>query len=137
MTIYLDTSSLVKLYLEERDTADIQRLVRAADAVVTSVLAYPETRATFARRRRERLLTPAAAAAAVTQFDADWGRFVRIACGSELAQAAGQLADTHGLRGGDAVHLASFEALLAGCTDTDIRFSSADDRLNRAARALG
>lgn len=28
------------------------------------------------------------------------------------------------------------EALLAGCADDDVRFSSADGRLNRAARAL-
>jgi hypothetical protein len=55
----------------------------------------------------------------------------------ELALQAGRLADTHALRGGDAVHLASFGALVARCDDADLRFSSADVRLSRASRALG
>jgi predicted nucleic acid-binding protein len=137
VTLYLDTSSLMKLYVEEWDGDRIQQLVSAADVVVTSALAYPEARATLARRRRERLMTPTEAASARAQLDADWPHFVVIACGDDLAQAAGRLAETLGLRGGDAVHLASFEDLLGRCPDDDVRFSSADARLNRAARQLG
>lgn len=137
MTLYLDTSNLVKLYLNEPDSGPIAKLVADADVVVTSVLAYPEARATFARRRRERLLTLAQTTAVVRQFDDDWRRFVVITFGDELALAAGRLADRHGVRGGDAVHLAAFEDLLARCDDADIRFSCADDRLVRAARSLG
>ena len=51
MTVYLDTSSLVKLYVDEPDADDVQRIVGEADVVATSVLAYPEARAAFARRR--------------------------------------------------------------------------------------
>ncbi len=136
MTLYLDTSSLVKLYLDEPGAREIQQLVREADVVVMSVLAYPEARATLARRRRERLMTPAEASSAVKQLDADWPRFVALSFGDELALAAGRLADAHGLRGGDAVHLASFEDLVTRCADGDVRFSCADDRLSRAARSL-
>ena len=137
MTLYLDTSSLMKLYVDESDGDRIQALVGAADVVVTSALAYSEARATLARRRRERLMTASEAASARDRLDADWARFVVVACGHELARAAGHLADRHGLRGADAVHLASFEDLLARCPDDDIRFSSADARLNRAAKRLG
>jgi uncharacterized protein len=137
VTVYLDTSNLVKLYIEEPGAADVQRVVAAADAVVTSVLAYPETRATFARRRLERLLTPAETRAVIRQLDADWPRLVVIPFGDHVARSAGQLADAHGLRGGDAVHLASFEELLSGCDDDDVVFSSADERLTRAAASLG
>jgi predicted nucleic acid-binding protein len=136
MTLYLDTSSLVKLYLNEPDSDATARLVDEAAVVVTSVLAYPEARATFARRVRERQLTAAESATVVRQLDDDWDRFVVIMFGNELARAAGRLADRHGVRGGDAVHLASFEELLARCDDTDIRFSCADDRLVRAAESL-
>lgn len=137
MTVYLDTSNLVKLYLNEPDSGAVADLVSKADVVVTSVLAYAEARATFARRRRERHLSTAATAAVVRQFDDDWNRFVVITLGDELTLAAGRLADRHGVRGCDAVHLASFEALLARCDDDDVRFSCADDRLVRAARSLG
>ena len=137
MTLYLDTSSLVKLYVDEPDADDVQRVVGEADVVATSVLAYAEARAAFARRRREKLMTPAESRAALRQLDADWPRFIVILLGDEPGQAAGRLADVHGIRGCDAVHLAAFENLLAQCDDDDVRFSCADDRLSRAARALG
>lgn len=137
MTLYLDTSSLVKLYVDEPDADDVQRVVGEADVVATSVLAYAEARAAFARRRREKLMTPAESRAALRQLDADWPRYIVILLGDELGQAAGRLADVHGIRGCDAVHLAAFENLLAQCDDDDVRFSSGDDRLSRAARALG
>jgi predicted nucleic acid-binding protein len=146
MTVYLDTSNLVKLYVEEPDSDDVLRIVGEADVVATSVLAYAEARAAFARRRREKLMTPTEARSALRQLDADWPRFLVIVLGDELARAAGRLADVHGVRGCDAVHLASFEALLTrthgehaehGEHDQDLRFSCADDRLSRAARSLG
>lgn len=137
MTLYLDTSTLVKLYLDEPDADDIQVLVDEAHVLVTSCLAYAEARATFARRRRERHMTTAEAATAVKQLDADWPRFVVIDASDELARAAGRLAEAHGLRGADAIHLASFETLLNRCEDTDVQFSCADDRLSKAARTLG
>jgi len=137
VTVYLDTSSLVKLYIAEPGTDEVSRLVRDADVVATSVLAYPELRATLARRRREGLLTPQEHATALAQLDSDWPRFVAVALDGELARTAGALADTHRLRGGDAAHLAAFELVLAGADADDVRFSCADDRLTRAARALG
>jgi uncharacterized protein len=137
VTLYLDTSNLVKLYVNEPDADAIQQLVDRADVVVTSVLAYAESRATFARRRREKLMTGSELSIAVQQLDADWPRFVVFALGDELARAAGRLSDAHGVRGCDAVHLASFADLLASCDDPDVRFSCADDRLVKAAKALG
>jgi uncharacterized protein len=136
VTVYLDTSNLVKLYLNESDSDAIAKLVDEADLVVTSVLAYAEARATFARRRRERQLTAAESASVVRQFDDDWRHFVVINLGDDLALAAGRLADLHGVRGCDAVHLATFEDLLSHCDDDDVRFSCADDRLVRAAKSL-
>jgi uncharacterized protein len=137
VTVYLDTSELVKLYVDESGSAEIQTLVDQADVVATSVIAYAETRATFARRRRERLMTTAEARAAIRQLDADWPRYMAIVCDGELARSAGRLADAHSIRGADAVHLASFEELVARCDDEELRFASADDKLTRAARGLG
>ena len=96
MTVYLDTSNLVKLYVDEPDADEVQQSVAEADVVATSVLAYAEARAAFARRRREKLMTPTEARAALQQLDADWPRFLVIVLGDELARAAGRLADVHG-----------------------------------------
>jgi len=137
VTLYLDTSNLVKLYIEEPDAGDIEQLVGRADVVATCALSYPEARATFARRRRERLMTTTESAAAVRQLDADWPRFLVIPLDDDMARAAGRLADAQGVRGADAVHLAAFEHLVARSEDDDVEFSCADERLVRAARALG
>ena len=136
MTLYLDTSTLVKLYLDEPDAGRIQHMVDDADVLASSSIAYAEARATFARRRRERQMTGAEVAKAVKQLDADWLRFLVIDASDELAREAGRLADSHGLRGCDAIHLASFQELLIRCTDHDVEFSCADAKLTRAARTL-
>lgn len=72
MTLYLDTSSLVKLYVTEPGSDEVRALVDAAAIVATSSRAYPETRAALARRRRERVLRPAGFASAKKTFEADW-----------------------------------------------------------------
>lgn len=137
MTLYLDTSTLVKLYLDEPDADDIQELVDRAQVLATSSIAYAEARATFARRRRDKQMTAAETTKAVKQLDVDWSRFLVIEASEDLAREAGRLADAHGLRGCDAIHLASFQELLTRCADDDVEFSCADDKLTRAARTLG
>lgn len=56
MILYLDTSSLVKVYIAEAGSDEVQALVASAAVVTTSRIAYPEMRAALARRRRERTL---------------------------------------------------------------------------------
>ena len=48
MFLYLDTSSLVKLYVEEEDSAKIADLANASKVAATSIIAYTEARAAFA-----------------------------------------------------------------------------------------
>jgi predicted nucleic acid-binding protein len=136
VTLYLDSSHLVKLYVDEDGSAVVRELVARADVVVTSVLAYPETRAALARRRRERRSTPRETARAVRQLEADWARLMTVPLDDDIRVAAGRLVEAHDLRGADAVHLAAFEALVAR-TDNDVEFSCADGRLVRAAKRLG
>jgi predicted nucleic acid-binding protein len=136
VTVYVDTSDLVKLYFDEAGSEAIRQLVERTDVLATSVVAYAETRSTFARRRRERFLSRAQHAAAVTQFDLDWPRIVSIPVDADLARSAGRMADRLGIRGFDAIHLASFERL-ASHSEGELIFSSSDERLVKAARRLG
>ena len=136
MTVYLDSSDLVKVYVDENGSEEIRQLIGEAEAVVTSAISYAEVRATFGRRRRELLISPAQSAAVVTQLDQDWARLASIPVTDELARAAGRLADRLGVRGCDAIQLASFE-MLASRSDDELRFSSSDERLVKAAKKLG
>jgi uncharacterized protein len=138
VTTCLDTSSLVKLYVREEGSQEIESLVADADVVTCSAVTYAECRAALARRRRERTLAAADLPAIVARLDADWQRFTIVDATSQLARRAGELADRFNLRGFDAIHLASFELVLerAG-NDDEVTFSTADDNLARAARRLG
>jgi predicted nucleic acid-binding protein len=134
VTVYLDTSSLVKLYVAESGSDSVRAHVDRATIVATSMMAYPETRAALARRRRERALRPVAFAGAKRKFEEDWPKYLAVQLTDALCREAGDLAERYALRGYDSVHLASFieVARQAGIAETE--FSSFDDRLNRAAR---
>ncbi len=134
MILYLDTSSLIKLYVEEEGSETVRADVAAADVVATSLLAYPEARAALARLRRERSLSSSGHRRARTAFEEDWERYLVVQVTEPICRTAGDLAERHGLRAYDSVHLSSFRTLrLQG--RGNVRFSSFDRHLNRAAAA--
>jgi uncharacterized protein len=135
MTLYLDTSSLVKLYVAEPDSDAVRMLVEQATVVATSGIAYPETRAALARRRRERALSPTAYRIATRAFEDDWPRYLAVDVSATICRDAGNLAERYRLRGYDSVHLASYLEIARRAGVADTQFSSFDDHLNRAARA--
>ena len=108
MILYLDTSSLAKLYIEEVGTADVQALVADARVAATSDVAYPEMRTALARRHRDGSLSAAHFRAAKRALDADWPSYVAVTATSALCREAGSLAERYRLRGFDSIHLASF-----------------------------
>jgi predicted nucleic acid-binding protein len=134
--LYLDTSSLAKIYVSEKGSDQVRALVARAAIVTTSRMAYPELRAALARRRRERTLRPAAFNAAKDAFEADWTRYVAVDVTPAICRDAGDLAERYRLRGFDSLHLASFASVVRGAAGLKTTFSSFDDHLNRAARAL-
>jgi predicted nucleic acid-binding protein len=130
---YLDTSSLVKLYVLEQGAPAVRSLVENADLVATSVMAYAEARAAFARRARERGLTRTEHRRVCGDLESDWPFYLSIEVTQAVSRHAGDVAEKHALRGVDALHLATFLALLARMQGQTVRFSSFDARLNAAA----
>src|SRR5437660_4650729 len=114
VTLYLDTSSLVKLYVAETGSDAVRKLVDAATVVATSCVAYTETRAALARRRRERALRPAELASAKKTFEVEWPKYLTVEVTSALCRQAGELAERYRLRAYDSVHLAAFAEVARG-----------------------
>lgn len=136
MTLYLDTSSAIKLYVSEAGSDKVRTLVEGAAVVATSVVTYAETRAALARLRRDRALTVAKLRSAKREFEEQWPNFMKLDATDALCRTAGELAEQYQLRGFDSVHLASFAEVARRAGPRETRFSSFDDRLNRAARRL-
>lgn len=107
MILYLDTSALVKLYIDEEGTSLVRRLVQESSIVATSKVAYAEARSAFARAHREKLIDTSTHDEIVAVLKQDWKSYFKLEITDELIDLAGELTLTHSLRGFDAIHLSS------------------------------
>lgn len=136
MNLYLDTSSLLKLYLLEIGAPETQALRDRAGSVATSLVAYPEARSGLARALRSGRVTPGDYQAILRAFEADWPMYLVQDVTDTLVRLAGNLAEKHSLRGYDAVHLASALTLQRELGEP-VTFSAWDERLVSAADSEG
>ena len=107
MIVYLDTSALVKHYVQESGSEGVERVIGEARLVGTAAITRVEMAAALARAVRMRLLSRDEAADALSAFEAEWGSLVRLQLHELLLARAASLAWERGLRGYDAVHMAS------------------------------
>jgi predicted nucleic acid-binding protein len=135
--LYLDTSALVKIYVDEEGSPACRRAVTEADLVATSALAYVEARAAFARRRRGGGLSTGAHRRIVRDLEGDWASYAVIEVTNRVIREGARLADRHHLRAYDAVHLASAGVLRDGERTESLVFACWDAGLGRAARREG
>lgn len=138
--LYLDTSALVKLYVEEDHSGLVDVAAEGASDVYVSAIAELEALATFARLRHEGRLDDEGFARVTAKLEEDLeDGYVVVPYGRELAARAGELALKHeGLRAYDALHLAT--ALSAAEDEAagggvPVRMMCFDARLLRAVRA--
>jgi predicted nucleic acid-binding protein len=136
VTLYLETSSLLKLYVDEPGSLDVVDLVESCDVVATLTLTYTEARSALARRRRERLLSVRGLSDVRRLLDVDWAALLHIDVTRELCADAADMADRYGLRAYDSLHLAAFADIARQAGAEHTIFSSADAALTRAAKAL-
>lgn len=128
MTTYVDSSAVLKLYLDEADSDEAQRLIDEDPVLVTSWLTVVEV-----RRNLSRALAGTVLADARVAFERDLDAFALISLDEASWWAAADVADELGVRSLDAVHLAAAKRLRMN----DLRFCTFDLRQGQAARALG
>jgi predicted nucleic acid-binding protein len=136
MIVYLDTSSLVKLYVEEDESSKVDALVKSSEVTATSLIAYAEARAAFARRFREKAFTKGEYHRLKEFFDKDWSRYLILSVAEDMIRLASDLAEKHSLRGFDSIHLASALTLRQELS-SPIVFSCFDDNLQKASEHEG
>ena len=134
--LYLDTSALVKLYVDEPSRSDVMAAVSAEAIIATQELAYIETHAAFSRAEREGRLTTADLERIREQFEADWASYLVVKVSQPLLNLAVKLVDSFALRAYDAMHLSAAQTLSRESAEK-LYFACFDRRLNRAAEVLG
>ncbi len=129
MICYLDTSALVKLYIEEEGSSTVTKLVENSKHVSTSVVAYAEARAVFKRIKDDGLLKEKDYKQLVVNFKQDWPDFLVVELSNTVLSNVDVLADLHSLRGFDLIHLASAAVLSKRIGKENIVIGCYDKRL--------
>jgi predicted nucleic acid-binding protein len=136
MILYLDTSALVKRYVAEVGTALVSEAIAGAEVVGTSVISRAEMAAALSKAVRVGTLNYEAAASALQVFRSEWPALVRVQVTEMLVARADALAWERGLRGYDAVHLAS--ALMWGeAMGVEVTLTTFDQRLWEVTKQCG
>ena len=132
--IYLDSSALVKRYLEEDGTDVIQSLLRETEVFATSKLTYPEILSAFRKKHRVGEMKRKTLEAVTDKFENDWEKIFVIEFHNELLQGVKKLIEKYPLRGADALHLAS-ALWLDDTLKMGLTFVASDIGLLNAARS--
>lgn len=128
MTTYVDSSALLKLYIDEADSEDALRILRSDQVLVTAWLTLVEL-----RRNLARLLDGVALARAREHCERDLDAMALISLDERAWRRAADIAELLGVRSLDALHLAAAQILQI----PDLVFCTFDLRQANAARQLG
>ena len=128
MSTYVDSSALLKRYVEEADSADADALLRADSALLTARHTIVEV-----RRNLARLLSGRDLAAARAAFAEDLRSISIIELDEATCDSAALISESTGARTLDALHLAAAQRVSA----PGVGFLTFDLRQAQAARALG
>lgn len=105
--VYLDTSALVKRYIDEPGSRDVARLIEHSECHATSVVTEAELPAALARAVRMGMIARRGGEAALRAWMRDRDELLWIQLQQPTLRHAGVLAWESGVRGYDAVHLSA------------------------------
>ncbi len=128
MTLYVDSSALVKRYVAEDDSDRVDAILLADPDWVTGGHTYVEVSLALQRR-----LGVAEHDIALDAFEQDWQRTFVVALDEVVIRRAAELGMASGSRSLDALHMAAAER--AGGRSVPV--FTFDVRLAHAARSLG
>lgn len=128
MSTYVDSSALLKRYVEEADSAAADALLRADHALLTARHTIVEVRRNLARLLSGRDLVAARAA-----FADDLRSISFVELDEATCESAASIAEATGVRTLDALNLAAAQRV----SEPGVSFLTFDLRQAQAARALG
>jgi uncharacterized protein len=134
MILYLGTTVLAKLYIEEADSAVVRHWVNSSEIVATCRIAYTEMIPAIELRYRQRDFSKSEYELIIRHFSEDW---LRLAILDFEEQEAGLFVKRYKLRRFSAIHLSAAKLLARQRENLSLAFSSTDEALCRAASEEG
>lgn len=136
MSLYLDSSALVKRYAAEPGSDIVAKAVSADPLLCTSIVSRAEISAALAAAARHDVLDEDEAREARDLFRGEWTRLARVHLTEAVVGRADEAAWTHALRGYDAVQLACAQWWRES-VDPGVVFATFDRHLWGAAEGSG
>ena len=137
MIVYLDTSALAKLFVEEAHSERVRLAVSGAQSTTTHAIAYVEACAAFARLAHARG-DDALFHALRRNLDIQWEAWEILTVTEPLIRRAADLVGRYRLRGHDSLHLAAAESAFEVFRGhVPFHFAVFDGQLSDAARQVG
>jgi predicted nucleic acid-binding protein len=136
MIVYLDSSALVKRYILEANSAEVEQLVSAAEQVGAAIISRAEVSAALSKAVRLNWIDRAAALKSLAVFQSQWPSLFRLHIRETTVARADALAWAHRLRGYDAVHLAC-ALLWQDAVGEAVTLATFDEALHDAAAGTG
>ena len=136
MILYLDASALVKRYVAEPGSSEVNMAISRAQVTGTALLSRAEVEAALAKAVRLQALSQEEGLASLQVFRNEWPDLLRVQVTEMVVAQAGNLAWDHGLRGYDAVHLAAASAW-QGALGERVTLATFDKQLWSTAESTG
>jgi uncharacterized protein len=134
MILYLGTSSLSKLYIEERYSDIVRDWVENAEIIATCKVAYTEMISALELRVKQNDLSKSDYDHIIKRFSQDWVNFAIVDFDE---REAGSLVKKHGLTRFAAIHLSAAKLIKKEHRDISVSFYSVDESLCKAASTEG
>ena len=136
MNLYIDTSALIKIYVQESNSELVQGWIENAEVVATGLMTRAETSSGINRVFRMKIANESQYRTALSDFRRNWEEWHRIPVTEQIVARADFLICQFVLKGYDAVHLACaltwHDALHA-----PVAFATFDAQLHEAAKNAG
>jgi predicted nucleic acid-binding protein len=136
LILYLDTSALVKVYIHESGTGEVKLLLGSATLTGTSPVSKVEMAAALARAWRVKYISQDESQRAWQKFQSEWPALLKMTISGPALDKAASFAWDFGLRGYDAVHLAS-AAIWQEALGDPVTLATFDQQLWRACGQVG
>jgi predicted nucleic acid-binding protein len=144
--LYVDSSVLVKRYLDEPGSEVLRARLRRGDKIYTSALSYAEVLSVFGRRFRERLNSEAEFEMLHDCLRTDWFSLWNVLeVNAQVMASVHDLVKQHPIKSADAVHLSAALWLRSESrphpepsgSEIEVEFGVADKALARIAAQCG
>jgi len=133
LILYLDTSAMIKLYIQEAGSELIKEAIDTNRIIATAGIAYSEAISAFVRLTLLNSISKKDYEICKSSIKRDWASFFIIDVSENIIQLAADLIEKHKIRSFDGIHLAS-AVLLNKQINKRVTFSSWDKKLLKSAQ---